>query len=103
MVKLNGKIIPLKTDLEKLLWQSIWELSEKGKCYAPIEDLAESLNIKKRSMGGVIAALQKKGWVYAFSDSQGLDLEITCMARKEMGLKKWKVFCNHNGCICRMD
>jgi hypothetical protein len=99
---LNGKIVPLKTDLEKLLWPLIWELSQQGKHYAAIEDLAETLPINKRSMGGVIASLQKKGWVFAFSDNRGLDLEMTCMARKEMGIEKNKGFCNHLGCFCNI-
>jgi hypothetical protein len=68
-----------------------------------VEDLTKSLQINKRSVGGVVASLQKKGWIFAFSNQKaGLDLEITCLAQKEMGIKKTKRFCNHQGCICNL-
>lgn len=57
-------------------------------------------NISARQFAGYCSSLEKKGWLYAFSDICR-DMEITCMALKASGvLKKKRTGCNHIECFC---
>jgi predicted transcriptional regulator len=94
-------LTPLKTDKEKLVFRIIWKLSEHANCYVLIDSIQERIDLPKRSLSGIVASLQEKGWVYCFrQEKAGLDVEVTCMAVCEMVGTSGRRFCNHPKCFC---
>lgn len=99
----TARALPPLTAKEQAVWDACCASDQASPgCYVNHSYILKQSGLPPRSLGGVIASLQKKVYLFAFPARDVFDVEITCVARQALGLNsKRHFFCNHDHCDCR--